>query len=67
MPVSDDIVNLFQQFGGQAGGYQELARAQANQQARERWPLVRALGGLETAAIPPVARSASGTAARTLP
>lgn len=58
MPASTDIVNLFQQFGGKPAGYQELARAQASQQARERWPLVRALGGLAQADIPPVVRPA---------
>lgn len=56
MPASSDIVNLFQQFGGKPAGYQELARAQANQQARERWPLLRALGAMAYSEIPPVVR-----------
>ena len=43
MKQSDDIVNLFQQFGGKADPYQELARKQEHQRSSERWPLVSAV------------------------
>ena len=35
MKQSDDIVNLFQQFGGKADPYQELARKQEHQRSSE--------------------------------
>jgi len=43
MTKSEDIVNLFQQFGGQVDDYQELSRQQSAEQAKKRWPLLSAL------------------------
>ncbi len=40
MKESEDIVNLFQQFGGKTDGYQELGRMRTADQARARWPLL---------------------------
>jgi len=37
---SDDIANLYRQFGGMADGYQELGRDNVVRQSRERWPLL---------------------------
>jgi hypothetical protein len=54
MPKSEDIVNLFQQFGGQVDNYHELNRLQSAQQAKQRWPLLSALElGQTTAASAP--------------
>jgi len=54
MTKSEDIVNLFQQFGGQVDDYQELSRQQSAQQAKKRWPLLSALElGQATAATAP--------------
>ena len=54
MTKSEDIVNLFQQFGGQVDDYQELSRQQSAAQAKKRWPLLSALElGQATAATAP--------------
>lgn len=37
---SDDIANLYRQFGGQPDNYQELGRDNVVRQSRERWPLL---------------------------
>lgn len=37
---SDDIANLFRQFGGSADNYKELGRDNVVRQSRERWPLL---------------------------
>jgi len=37
---SDDIANLFRQFGGAADSYKELGRDNVVRQSRERWPLL---------------------------
>ncbi len=37
---SDDIANLYRQFGGQPDNYQELGRDNVIRQSRERWPLL---------------------------
>jgi len=37
---SDDIANLYRQFGGTASDYQELGRDNVVRQSRERWPLL---------------------------
>ncbi|WPB56951.1 cellulose biosynthesis protein BcsP [Xylophilus sp. GOD-11R] len=37
---SDDIANLYRQFGGESDGYQELGRDNVVRQSRERWPLL---------------------------
>lgn len=57
MTKSEDIVNLFQQFGGQVDDYQELSRQQSAQQAKKRWPLLSALelGQATATAAPGVA------------
>lgn len=63
MKQSDDIVNLFQQFGGKADPYQELARKQEHQRSSERWPLVSAVRGAVAADVPAVDRRPGGLAA----
>ena len=37
---SDDIANLYRQFGGSADAYKELGRDNVVRQSRERWPLL---------------------------
>lgn len=54
MPNSDDIVNLFHQFGGQADDYQEISRAGTSRQSRARWPLLSALDVSAPADVPAV-------------
>ena len=66
MKHSDDIVNLFQQFGAKADPYHELARKQEHQLSNERWPLVSAVRNAVADDVPSVDRSA-GTAAAQLP
>lgn len=66
MKHSDDIVNLFQQFGAKADPYHELARKQEHQLSNERWPLVSAVRNAVADDMPSVDRSA-GTAAAPLP
>src|SRR3989338_6618952 len=66
MKHSDDIVNLFQQFGAKADPYHELARKQEHQLSSERWPLVSAVRNAVADDVPSVDRSA-GTAAAPLP
>ncbi|MBT9513472.1 MAG: hypothetical protein IV104_14135 [Acidovorax sp.] len=56
MKNSDDIVNLFQQFGAKADPYQELARKQEHQRSSERWPLVSAVRGAVGDEVPAVDR-----------
>ncbi|RQO82591.1 cellulose biosynthesis protein BcsP [Acidovorax sp. FJL06] len=56
MKNSDDIVNLFQQFGAKADPYQELARKQEHQRSSERWPLVSAVRGAVGDDVPAVNR-----------
>lgn len=53
MQQPQDIAHLFQEFGGQPDTYREITRMRAAQQARERWPLISALGDL-SAGVPPV-------------
>lgn len=43
MQQSVDIVNLFEQFGGQTVPYRELGRDQKHQVSAARWPLVSAV------------------------
>lgn len=43
MNESDDIGNLYRRIGGDPGGYYEIAREDEARQARQRWPLLRAL------------------------
>ncbi|MDF1486010.1 cellulose biosynthesis protein BcsP [Ramlibacter sp. H39-3-26] len=54
MQKSDDIVNLFQQFGGKADSYQEIAQGHDSQLARARWPLLSALDAAVGEQVPPV-------------
>lgn len=63
MKQSDDIANLFQQFGGKADPYQELARKQEHQRSSERWPLVSAIRGSLGGDVPAVDRRPEGLAA----
>ncbi len=63
MKQSDDIANLFQQFGGKADPYQELARKQEQQRSSERWPLVSAIRGALGGDVPAVDRRPEGLAA----
>ena len=65
MKQSDDIVNLFQQFGGKADPYQELARKQEHQRSSERWPLVSAVRGAVSGDVPAVDRRPGGLPAST--
>ena len=60
MKQSNDIVNLFQQFGGKADPYQELARKQEHQRSSERWPLVSAVRGAVGGDVPAVDRRPGG-------
>lgn len=53
MQQPEDIVHLYQEFGGRPDTYRELTRTRDAQQARERWPLISALGDL-SAGVPPV-------------
>lgn len=52
---SDDIANLYRQFGGQPDNYQELGRDNVVRQSRERWPLLANVRQQEAArAVRPV-------------
>lgn len=59
MKHSDDVVNLFQQFGAKADPYYELARKQEHKLSNERWPLVSAVRNAVADDVPSVDRSAS--------
>lgn len=61
MKQSDDIANLFQQFGAEAGPYHELARQQEHSASSQRWPLLAAVRGADVNEVPSVGRRA-GTA-----
>lgn len=63
MKHSDDIVNLFQQFGAKADPYHELARKQEHKLSNERWPLVSAVRNAVADDVPSVDRSATASAA----
>ena len=67
MKHSDDIVNLFQQFGGKADPYLELARKQEHKLSGERWPLVSADRGAVGDDVPAVDRRAGPTLATVNP
>lgn len=64
MTKSSDIANLFARFGGQPDSYQELS-SQANlNDARKRWPLLRAIDGErdpapESVKTPPILKGKS--------
>ena len=60
MKQSEDIVNLFQQFGGKADPYQELTRKQEHQRSSGRWPLVSAVQGAGGGDVPAVDRRPGG-------
>ncbi|WP_313079058.1 cellulose biosynthesis protein BcsP [Pulveribacter sp.] len=60
MQQPDDIAHLYQEFGGQPETYREITRARDAHQARERWPLIAALGDL-SAGVPPVHPQESAT------
>ena len=53
MQQPEDIAHLYKEFGGRPETYRELTRTRNAQQARERWPLISALGDL-SAGVPPV-------------
>lgn len=53
MQQPEDIAHLYKDFGGRPETYRELTRTRNAQQARERWPLISALGDL-SAGVPPV-------------
>lgn len=63
MKHSDDIVNLFQQFGAKADPYQELARKQEHKLSSERWPLVSAVRDAVGDDVPAVDRRAGAAPA----
>lgn len=63
MKHSDDIVNLFQQFGAKADPYQELARKQEHKLSSERWPLVSAVRDAVGDDVPAVDRRAGAVPA----
>jgi hypothetical protein len=54
MNPSRDIEKLFDQFGGDAGNYQEIGRENEASQARTRWPLLATLD-LSQPSIPNIA------------
>ena len=56
---SDDIANLYRQFGGQAEGYQELGRDNVVRQSRERWPLLANVRQQDAARVRPVSQTAA--------
>lgn len=39
--MDNDVKNLFQRAGKTVAGYQEINRQQENEEARQRWPLLR--------------------------
>ncbi|QHI98929.1 hypothetical protein GT347_13595 [Xylophilus rhododendri] len=62
---SDDIANLYRQFGGQSDSYQELGRDNVVRQSRERWPLLANVRQQERArAASPVSSSSAPTEAQ---
>lgn len=61
MKNSDDIVNLFQQFGAKADPYQELARKHEHKLSSERWPLLSAVRDAMGEDVPPVNRRVGAT------
>lgn len=63
MKQSDDIVNLFQQFGAKADPYHELARKQDHKLSNERWPLVSAVRNAVADDVPSVDRGAGASVA----
>lgn len=63
MKNSDDIVNLFQQFGAKADPYQELARKHEHKLSSERWPLLSAVRDAMGEDVPPVQRRVGATPA----
>ncbi|WP_010464687.1 cellulose biosynthesis protein BcsP [Acidovorax radicis] len=63
MKHSDDIVNLFQQFGAKADPYHELARKQEHKLSNERWPLVSAVRDAVAHDVPSVDRRAGAAMA----
>lgn len=54
MNDSDDIANLFKQFGGQADQYRELGRENDAKLSRERWPLLSSVEARQPTDAPPV-------------
>ncbi len=54
MSSSNDIANLFRQFGGTPGQYQEIGQTRLAQESRERWPLLAAVDPGEMPDIPAV-------------
>ena len=52
MSQDTDIQNLFRQFNGQPTQYKEIARAEASEGARHRWPLLDAIR-LQQDPVPP--------------
>lgn len=63
MKQSDDIANLFKQFGGKAEQYHEIGRSNEARQSRERWPLLSSIDAERAAERrPPV-----GTTQRSAP
>ncbi|GAA4328803.1 hypothetical protein GCM10023144_14970 [Pigmentiphaga soli] len=67
MDDSDDIANLFKQFGGQVDQYQEIGRANEAKLSRERWPLLSSVEATRAAPIPPVRPGAGQPAASGAP
>jgi hypothetical protein len=54
MDDSDDIANLFKQFGGRPDNYQEIGRANEAKLSRERWPLLSSVEATQASQFPPV-------------
>lgn len=50
MSSSDDIANLFRQFGRSPAHYQEIGRDDRAREGRQRWPL---LAAIDPGAAPP--------------
>lgn len=57
MKHSEDIANLFQQFGAKSDSYQEISRQQDRKLSSERWPLVGAVRNAAVADVPSVVRA----------
>ncbi len=58
MSRSEDITNLFRQFGGEPSDYREMGRDNSAAHARERWPLLAAIDvGIAKEPVSPVKAS----------
>lgn len=54
MQKTNDIANLFRQFGAAPNTYREITRQQQSQEASTRWPLLSQIQSASTDVVPPV-------------